>query len=178
MSTPERRQAQVRRARIVAVVGVVTVTLYAACAAVHALVLNPLAAVPGRTLGEIVVDIEASHDALGTWSALAVLLGGVLIALTILAITWLSAAPRPCHVASWFLGMLAAGSPASFMASVGPATAVADAYGVSGADASPSGLVLHLVSAVAFLALVGVLVHDARRTGPVGLGRGTASAAG
>ncbi|MBD9699409.1 hypothetical protein IGS67_07890 [Flavimobilis sp. GY10621] len=178
MSTPERRQPQVRRARIVAVVGVVTVTLYAACAAVHALVLNPLAAVPGRTLSEIVVHIESSHDALGTWTTLAVLVGGVLIALTLLAITWLSAAPRPSHVAAWFLGMLAAGSPASFIASVGPAAAVADAYGVSGDDASPSGLALHLASTVAFLALVGVLVHDARRTGPVGLGRGTASAAG
>ena len=154
------------------------VTLYAVCAAVHALVLNPLAAVPGRALGEIVEDIEASQDALGTWSTLGVLVGGVLIALTLLAITWLSAAPRPCHVAAWFLGMLAAGSPAAFMASVGPATAVADTSGVSGADASPSGLVLHLVSAVAFVALVSVLGYDARRVGPVGLRRGTASAAG
>lgn len=169
MAAPPVRPDQVRRARLVAVVGLALVTLYAALAAVQALVLNPLAAAPGRTLTQIVDDVEASHDSLGTWVTLGVLLGGVLLALTLVLITWLSAAPRPCHVAAWFLGMLAAGSPAYFMASFGPGMALADTYGISGADTSPWGLPLHLVSAAALLGLVGVLVHDARRAGPVGL---------
>ena len=99
MTRHAERPGQVRRARLVAVVGMVLVTLYAALAAVQALVLNPLAAAPGRTLTQIVDDVEASHDSLGTWVTLGVLLGGVLLALALVLITWLSAAPRPCHVA-------------------------------------------------------------------------------
>lgn len=147
------------------------VTLYTAVAAVQALVLNPLAAAPGRSLARIIDDVEANHDSLGTWVTLGVLVGGVFLALVLALITWLSAAPRPCLVAAWFLGMLAAGSPAYFMASFGPGTALADTYGISGADSSSWGLPLHLVSGAALLAVVGVLVRDARRTGPVGLAR-------
>lgn len=151
-----------RRARRNAVLGVLCVVSYAAFAAVQALILNPLAGAPGRSLSQIVADVHANHDSLGTWMTLAVLGAGIALALMMLVVTWLSSAPRPCVVTAWYLGMIALGSPAYIMASFGPMVSIADTYGIRGADASPWGIVLHLVSALALVTLIIVLIRDVR----------------
>lgn len=65
-------------------------------------------------------------------------------------------------VASWCLVLLALGTPAHFV-ELRPGMALADTYGIGGADASPWAVPLHVTSVLAVIALAG-------------LARGTASA--
>ncbi len=65
-------------------------------------------------------------------------------------------------VASWCLVLLALGTPAHFV-ELRSGMALADTYGIGGADASPWAVPLHVTSVLAVIALVG-------------LARGTASA--
>lgn len=74
---------------------------------------------------------------------------------------------QPRMVASWHLVLLALGTPAYFIASFGPGMALADTYGIGGADASPWAAPLHVTSGLAVIALAGLAacnrVRDSQR---------------
>jgi hypothetical protein len=59
--------------------------------------------------------------------------------------------------------MIVLGTPAYFFASFGPGMSLADTYPISGGDHSPWARPLYAASALALLALVGVVVGGLRR---------------
>ena len=149
-----------------AIAGTVLVLLYAALAAAQILVLNPLAAVPGMSLEQIWAEIDALN---GTSSVVltAIPLGlGVALAITLLVLLTWQRDTTLLAAAFAYLGMLALGAPAVFMASF------------------PMGMdrrhVPHRRSAVRALdipALWGQRARDSRGAGSRDHGRGPAAAA-
>lgn len=71
----------------VAVVGTVLVVAYALLAGAQILVLNPLAAAPGRTLEEIHADLASANEVIFTPVVVGILAPGPAIALGILTAT-------------------------------------------------------------------------------------------
>ena len=154
-----RRWVQDRRiAVLVAVLGTVSVVAYGLLAAVQIMVLNPLAAVPGAGLGQIRADMDAAQETLGAWWVLMTL--GPAIAIALLVRVGKRPELQPRIVASWYLGLLALGTPAYFVASFGPGMALADTYGIGGNDASPWAVPLHVTSVLAVIALAGLAVWN------------------
>ncbi|MBO9627155.1 MAG: hypothetical protein J7484_12370 [Microbacterium sp.] len=156
-----------RPAILVSVVGVVAVALYAAMAAVQILVLNPLAAVPGRTLLEIRAGMSDAGERIDVGMVLGILAVGVVIALVVAGLMIAARTPAVA-TAMPFLVVLVLGAPAYFFASFGPGMGLADAYGISGADYSPWAWPLYGVSVAAFVTFVVLAVMSARtapRTG-------------
>ena len=151
--------ARDRRAILIAIVGTLTVTAYAIFAAWHILVLNPLAALPGKTLEQIVAETEAANQPLGQAFTIGVLALGVLIALVLLVSACLGGLTGILPTAALYSALLALGAPGYFVASFAPGMSLADTYFISGGDASPWAGVLMAVSAAAFLALfcIGVI---------------------
>lgn len=162
-----------RPAILVSAIGVASVALYAALAAVQILALNPLAAVPGRTLSEIRGDMSDAGETMNVGMVLGILLVGVGIALVVAAIVIRIAAPAR-FAALLFLIVLALGTPAYFMASFGPGMSLADTYGIGGADHSPWALPLYAVSLLAFGAVTGLVVTTARTQSRLGTDRASA----
>ncbi|MFT4260477.1 hypothetical protein [Microbacterium sp.] len=150
-----------RSSAVVSAVGVGAVVLYAAVAALQILVLNPLAAAPGRTLAEIRGEMSAAGETLNEGMALGILGVGVVIALVVAAISIRSSAPAAL-TAMLFCGVLTFGAPAYFAASFGAGMGLADTYGISGGDHAPWGGVLFAVSLLAFGAAVGLAVTVGR----------------
>ncbi len=158
------------RARIVvAVVGVLVVALYAALLALNALVLDPLAAVPGSTLPEIHAELTRQGFSVGTDIATVVGIAvvGVLFAagLSVLLIVTRATA----HViAAVLLAVLVFGTPMSFVAAIAMGMDVADGYGVGGGAHTIWAGVLYVTSLLALIAIPVVLVvgqaAHARRT--------------
>lgn len=142
------------KARLIAVVGTLLVAAYAALAALQILVLNPLAAVPGKSLPEIEATMAQANEGLGTPWVLAWLGVGVAMAVGMFASVLRTHDARPGAVAAAFLVLLALGAPAYFLVSFGPGMALADAFGISGADHSPWALPLFAASGLAVVALV------------------------
>jgi len=171
MSLPHLR----RRSRIIALVGTVLVLGYAAFAAVQILVLNPLAAVPGSTLAEIHRDLGDAGESLMPASVFPILGIGVVLALVFLIRMPADAqGPRSTVIAYAVLLML--GAPGYFLASFGAGMALADTYGISGADASSWSMVLFVVSVLSSLTAAALTVDGmlrARRARPsvAGVGR-------
>ena len=66
-------------------------------------------------------------------------------------------------VASRYLILLALGTPAYFIANFGPGMALADTYGIGGADASPWAVPLHVTSMLAVIALAGLAAWNRSR---------------
>lgn len=157
-----------RRAVVtVSAVGTVLVTVYAAFAALQILVLNPLAAMPGKTLPQIHADMAAFGESPGTGLALVVVGTGVSLAVLIFALL----APRKDATVTAallaYLTMLVLGTPAYFVASFGPGMSLADTYGISGADYSEGANALYLTSGLALLGLVALAVaRMATRSAP------------
>lgn len=127
--------------------------MYAALAAVQILILNPLAAVPGRTLVEIEAEMSSRGEDIGEAAVLIILGIGVALAVAV-ALVSIGMRWRPLSTASAFLALLVLGTPAYFLASFGPGMALADAFAISGADASPWALPLYAVSLLAVAGLV------------------------
>ncbi len=144
---------------VVAVVGVLVVALYAALLAVDALVLDPLAAVPGATLAEIHAELSEQGFPVGADVATVVGIAvvGVLFAagLSVLLLITRAAA----HViAAVLLAVVVMGTPMSFVAAIALGMDVADAYGVGGGDHTIWSGVLYVTSLVALIAIPVVLV--------------------
>ena len=154
----------------VAVLGGLAVVLYAAVAALQILVWNPLAAVPGASLVEISGHLDHTGEAFSPWSVLATLLVGPVLALALVVIAALGRLSAVwCGAA--VCAVIAAGALGYFGAAFIPGMSLADAYGISGGDHAPGGLVLCAVSAVAAAGAIVFAVVAARR-GARGAGAG------
>ncbi|WP_314431988.1 hypothetical protein, partial [Microbacterium lacticum] len=146
----------------VAVLGGLAVVLYAAVAALQILVWNPLAAVPGASLVEISGHLDDTGEAFSPWSVLATLLVGPVLALALVVIAALGRLSAVwCGAA--VCAVIAAGALGYFGAAFIPGMSLADAYGISGGDHAPGGLVLCAVSAVAAAGAIVFAVVAARR---------------
>lgn len=148
--------------RRIAALGTLAVVAYAALAAVQILVLNPLAAVPGRTLPQIEAELARWGESLGTPRVLGLLGFGVTLAVALLVTAWLDKDPAPWDYALGYLAMLVLGAPAYFVASFGAGMALADSFGISGGDHAPWALPLYIASALALVALVTLAVWPRR----------------
>ncbi|MCK9917050.1 MULTISPECIES: hypothetical protein [Microbacterium] len=147
----------------VAVVGTVLVIAYAALAAVQVLVLNPLAAWPGSDLAAIRADVEAAGESLDELTVGIVLGIGVALAVVMLVVVIVERSAGVLAATAIYLALLVLGEPAYIFASFGAGMALADTYGIAGADASPWAMPLHVTSLLALLGLVVVGVVAVRR---------------
>lgn len=143
-----------RRAVLAAGVGSAVLTAYSIAGACQSLVWNPLAAVPGATLGEIYAAMDAAGETLGTprviaWSAV-----GVALALVGLIGTILKRAPRARHVVAGYLALLVLAAPSHMFVAFTGGMGIADAFATSGGDHAPWGGMLYLASGLALLALL------------------------
>jgi hypothetical protein len=144
---------------VVAVVGVLVVTLYAALLALDALVLDPLGAVPGATLAEIHRHLDAQGFHVQTDIVVVIALASVGVVLAAGLSVLLLVTRAPTHViAAVLLAAVVLGGPASFWSGFALGMDVADAYGVGGGDHTIWAGVLYVTSLVALIALPFVLV--------------------
>ncbi len=77
MTTSTKRSSDHRTAVVIAAIGTTLVTAYAGVAALQILVLNPLAAAPGKELDQIRADMAAVGESLSTPMAVGILSVGV-----------------------------------------------------------------------------------------------------
>jgi hypothetical protein len=140
----------------VAIAGTVVVAMFAALGAVQVLVLNPLAAVPGATLDQIDTELAAAGESLGAPLVLLIMALGAVLAGALLVLT-LRGRPTTRVVAIGYLTLIMLGTPVYWVASFGAGMALADTYGISGADYSPWSMPLHLAGGAALTALVVLL---------------------
>lgn len=153
------------RPLLVAIVGTVLVVAYAALAAVQILILNPLAAAPGRTLAQIHTDMDAAGESVNNGMTIGILAVGVLLAVVVLIATVAGSAVSAVGTTAIYLTLLVAGALGYFAASFGWGISLADTYGISGADYSPWALPLYAVSllALAGLAIIALALALNRR---------------
>ncbi|MFJ4046163.1 hypothetical protein ACIPV2_10505 [Microbacterium sp. NPDC089987] len=144
----------------VSVIGLIVVTAYAVLAALQILVLNPLAAVPGASLGGIYTEMDAVGETMPVTMPL-LLLGAGVVAAIVVAVLSIRSRLEPAHSALLFLLLLILGTPGYFVASFGPGMSIADAFGIGGGDYSRWSLLLYAVSLAAGVAAV-VLALRAR----------------
>lgn len=149
--------------RTVAIVGTLAVIAFATLAALQILVLNPLAAAPGRTLPEIHAEMARWGESLGTPWVLGILLVGVALAVAMLVDAWRDRSPHPPMYAGGYLGLLTLGTPAYWLASFGAGMALADTFATTGGDHSPWAAPLYVVSGTAWAGLIVLLALSARR---------------
>lgn len=109
---------------------------------------------PGVGLGQIRADMDAANETLGAWWVL--MTAGPAIAIALHVRAWQRPELQPRMLASWYLVLLTLGTPAYFIASFGPGMALADTYGIGGADASPWAVPLYVTSLLAVIALAGL----------------------
>ncbi|PYY41605.1 MULTISPECIES: hypothetical protein [unclassified Curtobacterium] len=143
---------------VVAVSGALVVTAYAALLAVNALVLDPLAAVPGKSLSEIYATVDAMgmnsrQDVVGVLVTAGI---GVVLAVGFaIAAIW-KEIPVPvalvCHLA-----LVACGAGPVFQSGFFLGMDVADSFGVSGGAHGMGAAVLYGTSLAALVAIPAVL---------------------
>jgi hypothetical protein len=143
-----------RRAVLAAGAGSAVLAAYSIAGAFQTLVWNPLAAVPGATLGEIHAAMDTAGETLGAprviaWSAV-----GVALALVGLIGTVLERAPRARHVIAGYLALLVLAAPSHMFVAFTGGMGIADAFATSGGDHAPWGGMLYLASGLALLALL------------------------
>lgn len=153
-----------RGIRLIGAPGTLAVLLYSLFAAVQIQVLNPLATVPGASLGDIHAAVGRTADTMGWGLMAAVLLPGPLIAA---ATALASARGRLSEEALLMvmLGLLAGGSPVYLVASFPAGMTLADTFGVGGADHAPWASIFHAVSLLAVAALAVLVIARAARAG-------------
>lgn len=160
---------------VVAIAGTLVVTAYAALLALDALVLDPLAAVPGRTLAQVYAQV----DSVGADSRLDVagvlVLAGTGVALAgFFAVAAVRGWVRLPVAVVCHLAVLACGAGAVFQSGFFLAMDVADAHGIPGGRHGPSTGVLYGTSLLALVAipvvvavtLLGDLVRHRRHRRP------------
>ncbi|WP_248704054.1 hypothetical protein [Curtobacterium sp. MWU13-2055] len=151
---------------VVGVVGTLVVTLYAGLLALNALVLDPLGAVPGQSLGAIYGHLDAQGYRVRTdvVAVLVIAAVGIALAVTVLIVTLVRR--TTAHVAAaWLLAIVAAGAVQVFGSGFKLGMDVADGYGIGGEDHTIWAGVLYVTSLVALLAIPVVLVVGERRRG-------------
>ena len=158
-------------ARTISIIGTILVAAYAAWAGLQMLVLNPLAAVPGKSLPEIEASMAQWGESLGARWVVALLAVGVALATWLMVKAWRAASPDPRLFGAGYLALLTLGAPAYFFISVGPGMALADSFAISGGDHSPWAAPLYVISGAAALGLV---VLAATRPRPQALDAGNA----
>lgn len=148
---------------VVSIIGALAVTVYAAWAALHILVLNPLAAVPGRDLDEIYGAMSDAGESFGIGWVIAIIGIGVVLAIVS---AWGCIANRvpPIVAASGPLALLMLGAPGYFVASFSPGMSLADTFMISGGSHSPWNLPLYAISALAAVAVIVIAVGAAIRS--------------
>ncbi|WP_420368965.1 hypothetical protein [Curtobacterium sp. L1-20] len=149
---------------VVAVVGVVVVAAYAALLAVNALVLDPLAAVPGQSLEQIYARVDVGNDVTQDVIGVVVVASiGVVLALTA-AVVGLAARLPASVIAVLHLGVLAAGAVATFQSGFWLGMDVADSWPTDGGAHTIWAGVLYVTSLAALVAIPGVLFVTMVRT--------------
>jgi hypothetical protein len=153
---------------VVAVSGTLVVIAYAALLAVNALVLDPLAAVPGKSLPEIYATVDAMgmssrQDVVGV-----LVTAGIGVALAVAsALIGLSDRYSTHMIAVMHLGLVALGALVTFQSGFFLGMDVADAFAVSGGAHGLWAGVLYGTSLAALVAIPAVLfvtmVQDLRR---------------
>ena len=138
------------------VAGVAVVTMYAGLMALQALVLDPLAAVPGRSLAAILGHLERQgfDVAADVWTVLVTAAVGVVLAVGV-AVWGIVDRLDPVISAVLFLALLAFGAPVTFGTGFALGMDVADGFGTSGAAHTIWAGVLYGTSV---LALIGIPV--------------------
>ncbi|WIE71865.1 hypothetical protein [Curtobacterium sp. MCJR17_020] len=151
---------------VVGVVGTLVVTLYAGLLALNALVLDPLGAVPGLSLGAIYghLDAQGYQVRADVVAVLVIAAVGIALAVTVLIVTLVRR--TTAHVAAaWLLAIVAAGAVQVFGSGFQLGMDVADGYGIGGGDHTIWAGVLYVTSLVALLAIPVVLVVGERGRG-------------
>ena len=144
---------------VIAIVGVAVVALYATVMAVQALVLDPLAAMPGLTLDQIHAGVRETGGRVGWNIAIVIITATFGVGLAVIAAVFgLWKRLSPLVEASIFLGIVTAGAVVNFYSGFALRMDVADAYGISGRDYTVWPGVLYIISLVALIALIPVLV--------------------
>jgi hypothetical protein len=149
---------------ILATVGLAVIAAVAVLMAVNALVLDPLAAVPGHSLGEVYDELRRQHFTVGvdiaqTIAAAAV---GVVLAAAVAAIGIRGALPQ-FVVAALFQALLVLAAPVNFMLGFALGMDVADAFMTTGGDHTAWPTLVYVPSAAALVALPIVLLVGTRR---------------
>ncbi|WP_066438307.1 hypothetical protein [Arthrobacter sp. EPSL27] len=150
--------AQKGWAILAAVLGSAALVAYSIAGAFQTLVWNPLAAVPGATLGEIHGAMTEAGESLGAprvigWSAV-----GIAVAAAGMIGTLRADAPRAGQVASIYLALLVLAAPSHMFVAFTGGMGIADAFATSGGDHAPWGALLYLASGMALVALAGIAV--------------------
>lgn len=152
-----------RGAVLISIGGALSVAAYAVWGAVHVLVVNPLAAVPGSSLDEIYAGIADAGQMFSMAWVLGIFGTGVVLAV---AAAWVCIATKTPTIvaAAGPLSLLVLGAPAYFMASFGPGMALADTFMISGRSYSAGHLPLYGISALAAVAIIVLAVGAAIRS--------------
>ena len=144
---------------VIAIVGVAVVALYATVMAMQALVLDPLAAMPGLTLDQIHAGVRETGGRVGWNIAIVIIMAAFGVGLAVVAgVLGLWKRVPPLTVVSILLGIVTLGAVATFYSGFALRMDVADAYGISGRDYTVWPGVLYITSLVALIALIPVLV--------------------
>lgn len=141
--------------------GFVLVAAYAIVGVLQILVWNPLAAVPGATLGQIRADMARANEHL-TGTGVVIWAGiGIALAAVVLLVAALRKTSRVGPVIAAYLVLLVFAAPGHLFVGFGPGMSLADTFMISGADHAPWGLVLYGVSAAALAGLIVVIIRAA-----------------
>lgn len=135
----------------IAVTGTVAVAVYSFLAGLQILVLNPLAAAPGKDLDQIREDMAAANESLGAPFVVGFLGLGVALAIFVLVLVLARRDMAPLTAAFLYLVVLMLGAPAYFVASFHTGMGLADTYMIRGGDHSPWALPLYATSALAVI---------------------------
>ncbi|MGR2752758.1 hypothetical protein [Agromyces arachidis] len=152
-------------ARLVALIGFAVIAAYAVLGALQIIVLNPMAAVPGRSLPEIHAAVADAGESLSPVAPIVFAVVGMVLGGGVLAYAW--AAPirtPPAVIAAVDLVILVLGAPAHFIAGFSSNLALADAFRISGTDHSGWSSLLLAASGAALVALAVLVVVLAART--------------
>ncbi len=169
-----------RRTLTIALAGTAIVVAYAVWAAIHILVVNPLAAMPGYTVGEIYDAMTAARQwsgPVGVYVALAI---GPALAIATLIITIRRRDFSLASIVSVYLALIVLGAAGYFSASFDIGMGMADTFQINGGDYSPWATPLYVLSFAALVALIvfGASVLLRRRTTPRVAGAGAGAGAG
>jgi len=150
---------------VIAATGIIAVAMYSALLAVQALVLDPLAAVPGLSLDEIYADLREAGANLTLDTVLVTIIAaiGPLLAIVAAVIGLWKRLP-PLTMLAFFLVILALGGGATFYSGFAVGMDVADTYMTTGGDHSGWDGVLYIISLGALIALIPVLVIQCQRS--------------
>ncbi|MBF4561990.1 hypothetical protein ITJ43_07535 [Microbacterium sp. VKM Ac-2870] len=166
--------ANQRQKLALAIAGTVIVVAYAAWAAVHILIVNPLAAMPGYTAGEIHDAMTAAGQWSGPFHVYITLAIGPALAIAALILAVRRRELSVAAIVSGYLALIVLGAPGYFWASFDIGMGMADTFQINGGDYSPWAGPLYALSFAALVALVvvGASVLLRRRTAPPVAGAG------